>query len=146
VRSVLLEDVEAVAAGYRQGIRPSPERIAGWTVVQRSIFLGLLLPTIPASDCAYFESLFGLPAARDGELRSRFFELAVRSGYRGAFPAYEAFFASIGRYNFHEPVFRALAAEAWSRPQARPLLERWRHRHHAHTVAAIERILVEAGL
>jgi hypothetical protein len=39
-----------------------------------------------------------------------------------------------------------MTAEDWACPLARPMLERWRHRHHAHTVAAIERILIEAGL
>ena len=110
------------------------------------VFLGLLLPSIPACDCAYFESLFGLRDTRDGDLFSRFCELAFRSSYRDVLPAYEAFFATVGRYAFHEPVFRALAAEDWSRPLARPLLERWRHRHHALTVTAIERILTQAGL
>jgi aminopeptidase N len=146
VRSTLLDDVQAVVAAYRQGTLPSAERVGGWTGDQRIACLSRLLPGVPASDCAYFESLFQVGATRVGDLRSRFFELAIRSGYREALADYEAFFASVGRYAFHEPVFRALVEETWSRPLARPLLDRWRHRHHAHTVAAMERVLTEAGL
>jgi aminopeptidase N len=146
IRSALFDDVQEVLAAYREGTLPPPERVAGWTALHCTIFLNMLLPRVPASDCAYFENVFQIRATRDGDLRSRFFELAVHSGYREAMADYEAFFSSVGRYNFHEPVFRAMTAEDWARPLARPMLERWRHRHHAHTVAAIERILIEAGL
>jgi len=146
VSSTLRDDALAVTEAYRRGERPTPERVAGWTRLQQGVFLVSLLPRIPASDCAYLEELFRIRGTRDGELLCRFSELAVRSGYREALPAYEAFFSSVGRYSFHEPVFRALAEETWSRPLARPLLERWRHRHHPATAAAIERILSQAGL
>ena len=146
VASSLMDDVLSVSEEYRHGRLPSDDRVSGWTHMQQGIFLETLLPRIQVADCAYFEKLFRLQGTRNGGLFSTFCELAVRSGYREVLPAYEAFFASVGRYMFHEPVFRALSGEAWSRPLARPLFERWRHRHHAHTVGAIERILAQAGL
>ena len=146
VRSTLLEEVEQAADAYRRGGRPTAEQVAGWTTDQRIVFLGRLLPAVPAADCAYFDSLFGMATVRDGGLLSRFAELAVRSGYREVLPTYEGFFSTVGRYSFHEPVFRALVEQDWSRSLARPLLERWRWRHHPHTAAALERILAEAGL
>ena len=146
VSSSLYDDVLSVEAAYRQGVRPTEQRVAGWTTTQQGVFLARLLPRVPSSDCGYLDDLFRLEQTRDGALLGRFFELAVRSGYYRALPRFEAFFSRVGRYNFHEPVFRALVEEPWSRHEARPILERWRHRHHAHTVAAIERILTEAGL
>jgi hypothetical protein len=146
VSSPLFDDVLSVEAAYRHGTLPAKERVAGWTTTQQGVFLARLLPRVPSSDCEYFDGLFGLRQTRDGDLLGRFFELAVRSGYRQALPRFESFFSRVGRYQFHEPVFRALADEPWSRREARPILERWRHRHHAHTVTAIERILAEAGL
>jgi aminopeptidase N len=146
IPSTLRDDVLRVSEAYQRGERPTAARVKGWSHNQQSVFLGSLLPRIPAPDCAIFESLFAIRETRDGLLFSRFCELAVRSGYQEVLPAYESFFAAVGRYSFHEPVFRALAEEAWSRQLARPLLERWRHRHHAHTVAAIDRILTQAGL
>jgi aminopeptidase N len=146
VHSILLDDVLEVETQIRRGELPSEERVARWTPNQRVVLLGRLLPTVSPEACALLESLFRLKQSRDGDLRSRFHELAVRSGYREALADYETFFASVGRYSFHEPVFRALVGEPWSRARARPLLEQWRHRHHSHTVAAIERILIEAGL
>jgi leukotriene-A4 hydrolase len=146
VRSSLRDDVLAASKEYKDGRLPSEDRVRGWTPLQETVFLAALLPRVPVSDCAYFEGLFGIRGTRDGLLFSRFCELAVGSGDRDILPAYEAFFASVGRFSFHELVFRALARETWSRPLARPLFERHRQRHHAHTLAAIERILAEAGL
>jgi len=144
VPSSLFEDVLSVEAAYRRGVLPSEQRVAAWTTAQQGVFLARLLPAVPASDCAYFDRLFRLAKTRDGALLSRFYELAIRSAYREVLPRFELFFSSVGRYQFHEPVFRALAQESWSRALARPLLDRWRHRHHPHTVAAMERILAEA--
>lgn len=146
VPSSLRDDVLAVIEEYRRGSLPPAERVAGWTPSQRVLFLMKLLPRIPAPDCAVIEKLFSVRGTRDIALFSTFCELAVRSGYRDVLPAYEAFFASVGRYILHEDVFRALADEAWARPLARPLLERWRHRHHTLTVTALDRILTQAGL
>ena len=144
--SSMRDEVVAAAETYRRGTRPSAERVAGWTRLQKVVFLGCLLPKIPAADCAFFEERLGVRGTRDGELLTRFSELAVRSGYREALGAYEAYFAGVGRLSFHEPVFRALVQEDWSRPLARPMLERWRSRHHPATIAALERILAQAGL
>jgi aminopeptidase N len=144
--SSLLEDVMRVREAYLQGERPTAERVAAWSHLQQSVFLGALLPRIPTADCAYFADVFGLGRTRDGELFTRFCELAVRSGYRDILPAYETFFGAVGRFSFHQPVFRALVEESWSRPLARPLLERARPHHHPSTVTAIERILAQAGL
>jgi aminopeptidase N len=146
VPSSLRDDVLEVSEAYRRGVRPSSERVAGWTRLQQGVFLGSLLPRIPAADCAYFDDLFGIRGTHDWELFCRFCELAVRSEYREVLADYEAFFGSVGRYSFHQPVFRALAEEGWSRPYARPILERARRRHHPTTVTAIEKILEQAGL
>lgn len=146
VRSALLDEVLQVEDRVRRGQLPTEREVGGWTALQKVVLLGRLLPRVSPKACARMERLFGLKDSRDGELRSRFTELAVRSGYRAALVDYESFFSSVGRLWFHEPVFRALVSESWSRPQARPLLERWRSRHHPHTIAAIERILQEAGL
>jgi hypothetical protein len=146
VPSSMRDEVRDAAETFRQGKLPSAERVAGWTRLQKVVFIGCLLPKVPAADCAFFEDLLGIRGTRDGELLTRFSELAVRSGYREALTAYEAYFAKVGRLSFHEPVFRALAQEDWSRPLARPMLERWRSRHHPATIAALERILAQAGL
>ena len=146
IPSSLLDDVLSVEQAYGHGEFPTAKRVGSWTTTQQGVFLGRMLPRVPASDCQAFDALFHLAETRDGALLARFYELAVRSEYREALPRLERFFSSVGRYQFHEPIFRALAEEEWTRRLARPMLERWRHRHHPQTVAAIERILAEAGL
>ena len=44
------------------------------------------------------------------------------------------------------PVFQAMAQTEWSRPLARPLLEKVRPRHHPITVLAMEQMLTQLGL
>lgn len=146
IPSGLRSDILAVVDAYRRGERPTPERIASWSNLEKTVFVSSLLPRIPPEDCAYFDQLLGIGETRDGDLFCRFCELSVGSEYREILLRYEAYFASVGRYLFHQYVFRAMVANEWSRALARPLFERHRNFHHPHTVAAIERLLTQAGL
>jgi leukotriene-A4 hydrolase len=146
VPSTLRDEVLDAVEAHRRGERPTPERVERWTGLQRRLFIESLLPRVSLDDCRYYDGLFDMAATREGDLFTRFCELAVRSGDREILPRYEAYFATVGRYLFHLYVFRALTEEAWSRPEARPLFERHRRFHHPHTTAAIERILTAAGL
>lgn len=146
IPSELRNDILAVVEAYRRGERPTPERIASWSNLQKTVFVSSLLPRTSPEDCGYFDQLLGIGETRDGDLFCRFCELSLGSGYEEILPRYEAFFASVGRYSVHQYVFRAMVANEWSRARARPLFERNRAFHHPHTVAAIERILTQGGL
>jgi hypothetical protein len=61
-------------------------------------------------------------------------------------PRVETFFEKIGRMLYLLPIARAIIETEWTRDQARPLFERMHEKQHPVTVAALERMLIKAGL
>ncbi|HMK09619.1 MAG TPA: leukotriene A4 hydrolase C-terminal domain-containing protein, partial [Anaerolineales bacterium] len=143
--SALVDDVSARLFDYQEGRLPQRRTVAGWNTAQIYLFLQYLPRVIPLEDCRAIESAFALDRTRVPYFLSHFLEIAVRSGLREALPRAENLVATVGRLLITRPVFQAIAETDWSRPHARPLLERIRGRLHPITVAELERVAANAG-
>jgi aminopeptidase N len=144
--SPLVDEVSSRLFDYQEGRPPRREEVADWKPTQTYLFLQHLPRLIPLDDCRAVEAAFALDRTRVPQFLSQFLEIAVRSGYRECLPRAEELITTVGRYFIIRPVFQALAQSEWSRPLARPLLEKVRHRHHSITVAQLEQVLSKEGL
>lgn len=144
--SKYFDQVSAAIEGYARGRLPSPQELRGWIPDQRLLFIKLLPPQIPPQDVAAFEELLGYRDQGSYFARSHFYRLAIRSEFKEIQPRAEAFVLETGPMLAMERVMRAMAQTPWSRPHARPLLERVRPRLHPVTEARLERELKKEGL
>jgi leukotriene-A4 hydrolase len=146
VESRLYDLAISVSHAYKQGKLPQKDEIEGWISGQVYAFLLDLPESIPTEDCAYLDELFEFKSRWNSALQAVFLALSIRSGYREILARVERFVETIGRGIYLSRIFRAMIAEEWTRPLARPLFMRVRERHHPVTVAKIDGILRKAGL
>jgi len=144
--SSLIDDVSNRLFDYQEGRLPRREDVAAWATAQTYLFLQYLPRALPVDDCRALEAALALDRTRVPQFQSQFLEIAVRSGYRRCLPRAEALITTVGRMFIIVPVFQAMAQTEWSRPLARPLLEKVRLRHHPITVLAMEKVLLQQGL
>ena len=144
--SPLIDEVSQRLFDYQEGRLPRREDVAAWKTAQTYLFLQFLPRVIPIEHCRALESAFALDRTRVPQFQSQFYEIAIRSGYRDCLPRAEALITTVGRMFIIVPVFQAMAQTEWSRPLARPLLEKVRPRHHPITVLAMEQLLTQAGV
>jgi hypothetical protein len=141
----LIDEVSNRLFDYQEGRLPRREDVAGWKTAQTYLFLQYLPRILPVDDCRALETAFALDHTRVPQFQSQFLEIAVRSGYRQCLPRAENLISTVGRMFIIIPVFQAMAQTEWSRPRARPLLEKVRSRHHPITVLAMEQVLAQPG-
>jgi len=147
ITSTLYEDVQRRGADYtRTGVLPDRDDVRGWHYLQKRMFLRLLPRTIPADHCGKIAALFGFEPDGNIRLLYEFYRTCIRSGYRDALPGIEHFVEKVGRHAFLVPVIRTMTETEWTRDLVRPMFERYRHRHHPITVAAVDGVLAQAGL
>ncbi|NIS83221.1 MAG: M1 family peptidase [Anaerolineales bacterium] len=146
IASNLIDEVDASLQAYHQGDRPKVREVRGWNTDQKILFFRRLPKSIPLEDVIDFEDAFNLKQSRNYAVLFLYFALAVRSGYEDILPRVEDFIRTVGRGYHLRPVVQAMVETQWSRPLIKPMIERYRHRHHPLTVRMLEQILEKAGL
>ena len=144
--SPLIDAVSAKLFDYQEGRLAKRNEVASWATAQTYLFLQHIPRQVPLDHCRWLEQTFALDRTRVPMFLTQFYEIAIRSGYREILPRAEELVASVGRMFIIGSVFRAMAQTEWTRPMARPLLERVRSRHHPITVSQMEQILEQEGL
>jgi len=144
--SALYDQVQEVLSAYKAGMRPAREQVADWRRYQILSFLQALPKQISVEDCKYFEEILDLKNKNDAGYYMHFYATCIASGYQEILPQVEAYLNKIGRLLYVEPLFRAMIASDWARPQARQILKGMRERHHKITVHVVDDLLEEAGL
>ena len=144
--SSLYDDTQRKAGDYPRRGLPSAAIMAGWHPAQTTLFLRLLPTTIPKADCEKLDQALQFATSWHTNPLFEFLRLAIRSGYAQVMPTVERFVETVGNEYQLKRVFRCLAEADWSRPMARPLFERVRHRHHPITETIVDRTLVGLGV
>jgi len=146
LRSSLYDEVQRWIMEYGHGRLPPAAVVPGWHPAQTTLYFRLLPARIPVDDCRLLEDLFELRTTRHTVPLFEFLRLAIRSGYAQVWPTVERFAETVGNEYQLKRVFRCLADNDWSRPLARSLFERVRHRHHPITVGIVDQVLSDAGV
>jgi hypothetical protein len=146
LQSSMYDEAIAVSETYLAEKRLSKEQIANWHRGQVFAFLVSLPEKIPPEDCAALDEIFDFKNKWNTNLRTRFLELCIRSGHTDIMPRVEQFVETNGRGSSLGRIFRAMIAEEWTRPHARPLFERVRERYHPVTIGNLDKLLTKAEL
>ncbi len=146
LQSGMYDEALAVSETFLGENRLNKNQVADWFPGQVFAFLTSLPERILPEDCATIDEIFDFKSKWNTNLRTRFLELCIRSGYTEILPRVEAFVETIGRSYSLSRIFRAMIAEDWARPLARPLFERVRERYHPVTVGNLDKLLTKAEL
>ncbi|MBW8010409.1 MAG: M1 family metallopeptidase [Chloroflexi bacterium] len=146
VESELYAEAMTALQAFQDGDLPSQEQVSGWKYGQTAAFLQGLPEKMTIQECKQVDQLFDLETTRDAGLLYLFYPRCITSGYEHMLSRIEELLARIGRGAYINPIFRALASEAWSKPHARRIFEQVRERYHPLAVSSIDEILTEAGL
>ncbi len=107
-RSERLAQLEALADGWNDGLRPDVAEAREWPVDEWLIYLQRLPRPLSAADCAWLDGQFGLDANANGEIACQWLIIAAASAYEPAFDHIHSFLASVGRMKFLKPIYGAL--------------------------------------
>ena len=141
IRSAQLEQLEALAAGWSEGLRPQPSEAAGWSVSAWQIYLQRLPRPLSAADCGWLEQELGLGARGNAEIRCGWLEIAAASAYLPAWDALRSFLSSTGRMKYLKPLYGALAASEATRPLALEIFEAAKASYHPIARSVLEKLL-----
>jgi aminopeptidase N len=145
-QSRLFDEVEKTLTAFGQGKLPTKEQVRGWHRYQLLLFLQGLPKRTTVENCKQLEEILELEKRNDDGYYSYFYALCIASGYQEVMPRVENFIEKIGRMIYIRRIYRTSIETDWSRDLVRPLLESVREKHPPVTVAAMERLLKQAGL
>jgi aminopeptidase N len=146
VRSARLQLVDTALKSWEaSGTPPARELTNEWSSQEWIHFLEGLPETLPVEKLEALDSAYHFTGTANGELAQRWYPLAVRSGYKQAFPAMEEFLVKVGRRKLIMPTYAALVASEEGRAVAQSVLDRARPGYHPITTASVEWIIKGAA-
>ena len=141
--TALMTPVSNLVMSFQAGHMPTRADVAEWNTTQITLFLQLLPRVITPDECRAVERALSLNPSSAPIFLGRFYEIAIRSGYREVLEPAKTLISSVGRGFIIYPVFRAMLASDWCRPEARALLDRVRGRHHPMTIKIMQAMLAD---
>ena len=139
--SQLIEAVRDVQKQWQTGERYFQEKISGWTVDQKILFLDELPVKQTRQDCAVLEKLFDIEHSGNSEILVPWYAIAAGSSYEKTYPAIHAFLGKVGRGKYLRPLYRALHQNPATKHLAREWFEEFKDRYHSVGRNAVARIL-----
>lgn len=142
LHSTRLEHVDGARQSWvESGQLPARDMSSEWSSQEWIHFLEGLPETLSGEQMAQLDAAYGFTGTANGELAQRWYPLAVRSGYRAAYPEMEAFLQRVGRRKLIMPTYTELAKTDEGLALANAVLERSRAGYHPITTASVERVL-----
>jgi leukotriene-A4 hydrolase len=122
--------VQAAARAFASGAAASSLRAEAWSTQEWQYFLGGLPDTLSPAELTDLDDTFGLTRNGNSEVLFAWLRMAIRYHYQPAMPALERFLTSQGRRKFLRPLYEALTAQAWGKPEAKRIYARARPLYH----------------
>ncbi|MCK5799750.1 MAG: M1 family metallopeptidase [Deltaproteobacteria bacterium] len=109
--SAHLEDLEALAAGFGEGLRPVVSEAKAWSAEDWQIYLQRLPRSIDDVSCRFFDETFALGKSGNAEILAQWLTIAAGSAYEPAYARIREFLGSVGRMKFLKPLYKALLSQ-----------------------------------
>ncbi len=119
--SAALQDLEARAAGFASGVRPSAEEIRSWSPTHLMVYLQKLPRPLDHDGLRWLDATFGLTRSTNYEILVEWLVIAAGSGYEPVFPRVREVLTSVGRMKYLRPLYTALAKNDATRELARAI-------------------------
>lgn len=136
-----LENLENLARGWSDGLRPAVEEASGWSPEDWQIYLQALPRSLSREDCAWLNENFDLNAQGNSEILCNWLQIAVNSGFEPAFERCAGFLSEVGRMKYLKPLFTALHGNEATRDLAARVFAENADGYHPIARAGLERIL-----
>ncbi|MBI3565730.1 MAG: M1 family metallopeptidase [Elusimicrobia bacterium] len=138
-----LEELSALAAGWKSGKRPDAALAARLTPTELLAYLQRLPRQMSADECAQLDAALSLSGRGNHELLTQWLCIAAASGYAPAFPKIRALLSTVGRMKYVRPLYQALGKTPAGRALAREVFAAAAPTYHALTRRAAESVMAE---
>jgi hypothetical protein len=123
------------------GALPDAEAARRWSPLEWCFYLESVPRPAPAALCDALDAQHGLTASTNYEVLVAWLVLALASGYHRVVPRAEEVLGAVGRMKYLRPLYRALAADARTRADARRIFERCAPSYHPIARQVVESVL-----
>ena len=126
------------------GILPVPQVTNEWNTQQWVRFIEGMGETLPVDKLKQLDDAYHFTGTPNGEIAMRWYPLAVRSGYKAAWPAAGEFIQRVGRRKLIMPIYKELVNTPEGLAFARESFAKARPGYHPITTATVEDTLAKA--
>lgn len=123
---------------------PSRQLTDEWSSQEWIHFLEGMPERLSMEQMSQLDTAYAFTGTANGEVAMRWYPLAVRSGYRVAYPQMEEFLQRVGRRKLVIPVYEALAQSDEGLALAKVVLARSRPGYHPITTASVQQVIDRA--
>lgn len=135
------ESLRTLAAGWSEGLRPTPDATTAWTPAEWQLYLQGLPRRLPAAECQWLDESFELTARGNYEVLVEWLTIAATSAYKPALPKVRDVLANTGRMKYLNPLYRALMSNAETRALAREVFADVKDKYHMLSRSAVYDII-----
>ncbi len=139
--SPVVEELERMALGWKEGLRPSQAQVASWSSPELLIYLQKLPLDLMTEDCHWLDRTFHLTDRGNYEILVQWLTLAAGVGHAPVWPRLEEVLRTVGRMKFVRPLYQALGRTVEGRHLARRIFAEASPRYHALTRRVAEGVI-----
>lgn len=136
-----LDELEALAAAWKDGKRPDPEQVKKWPATELLVYLQRLPRELNRKDCAWLDENLALTGRGNHEILVQWLCLAAGSGYEPVFDRVRLLLTTVGRMKYVRPLYQALGKTPAGRALAREVFASASPLYHALTRRAAESVM-----
>lgn len=140
-----LEELTALAEGWKSGRRPDPVQVKAWRPTELLVYLQRLPRTMSLEDCAWLDGKLALTGRGNHEILVQWLCIAAASGYEPIFPRVRLLLSTVGRMKYVRPLYDALGKTAAGRMLAREVFAAVVPTYHALTRRVAETVMSDYG-
>lgn len=136
-----LEELTALAAGWKDGRRPTAAEVTAWRPAELLLYLVRLPRQMSPEDCAWLDRTLELTRRGSYEILVQWLCIAAGSGYTPVFERVRQVLSTVGRMKYVRPLYQALGQTDGGRKLAREIFGEAAPRYHALTRRVAESVL-----
>jgi leukotriene-A4 hydrolase len=142
-RSARLEELTALAAGFKEGGRPDAVAASRWPPAELLVYLQRLPRPLSAGECRWLDETLALTGRGNYEILAEWLAIAGASDYEAVFPRLREVLLRIGRMKYLRPLYKALGAHARTRAFAREVFAAAAPGYHVLSRRVVESVMAD---
>lgn len=141
LKSSRLDAIQARAAAFENGQKPSLDESKAWSIDEWQIYLSALPQRLSSDDCDWLEQTFSLNKSGNSEILCKWLEIAAASAYEPSFDRMRSFLGSVGRMKYLKPIYSALKANEKTQALAHEIFAASKTHYHPIARGALDNLL-----
>lgn len=141
VDSKAFDIIDSTLASWGPDINPAGLRSKIRSANEKIYFIKMLPDSISGADMARVDHEFSFTKSGNAEVQFAWYMLALKRGYKQAYPGIEQFLTEVGRRKFVEPLFKQMISTEDGRAWASRIYSKSRANYHSVTYNSIDNLL-----